>query len=140
MPGCVGGASPYLATLDRCRAWMRVQVDANDGWAICATVAARCANSVGERAQPALLMQTLRWQGEQRMRKFPVLLNTAQAAAALGLSPRTLKRYRLGGGGAQFRRIGRRVCHLHLDLERWLDSRVREWTSDDGCETEEEEE
>ena len=44
------GASPQLATLDRCREWMRGQVGAEDRWAICAAVSLKAANGAGEYA------------------------------------------------------------------------------------------
>ena len=134
------GASPRLATVDKCRAWMREQVGLNDRWAIRNAVAVKCANGAGEHADPALLLESLRSQGEQPMKRHTVLLNTAQAAAALDLSPRTLERYRVVGGGPRFRKIGRWVRYLPSDLERWLDGRVRTTTSDDGGTDEEEEE
>lgn len=134
------GASPHLATLDRCREWMRGQVGAEDRWAICAAVSLMAANGAGEYAQPAMLLHTLRAQGEQPMNKDYVLLTTAQAAAALGLSPRTLERYRVAGGGPRYRKVGRWVRYLPVDLERWLESRARESTSDDGKSDEEEDE
>ena len=134
------GASPQLATLDRCRQWMREQVGAEDRWAICAAVSLKAADGAGEYAQPAMLLHTLRAQGEITMNRHSVLLTTAQAAAALGLSPRTLERYRVKGCGPRFRKVGRWVRYLPVDLERWLNSRSRQSTSDDGSSDEEEDE
>ena len=134
------GASPQLATLDRCREWMRGQVSAEDRWAICAAVSLKAANGTGEYAQQAMLLHTLGAQGEVPMNRHSVLLTTAQAAAALDLSPRTLERYRVTGCGPRFRKVGRWVRYLPVDLERWLNSRARNSTSDDGRSDEEEEE
>ena len=134
------GGSPHLATLDKCREWMREQVGTNDRWAICNAVAVKSANGAGAHAYPALLLETLRSQGEQAMKRHTVLLNTEQAAAALDLSPRTLERYRVVGGGPRYRKVGRWVRYLPSDLERWLNSRGRNTTSDDGDSDEEEEE
>ena len=66
------------------------------------------------------------------MKENPVLLTTAQAAAVLGLSPRTLERYRIVGGGPRFRKIGRWVRYLQSDLDEWLNGCARLTTSDDG--------
>ena len=135
-----GGASPQLATLQRCRAWMREQVGERDRWAICSAVAVKWANGAGEHGQPGLLLQGLRRQGEQPITRHCVLLKTAQAAVALDVSPRTLERYRVVGGGPRYVKVGRLVRYLPSDLERWLKSRGRKTTSDDGSSDEEEEE
>ena len=43
------------------------------------------------------------------MKNQPELLTTREAAERLGLSPRTLERYRVTGEGPRFRKIGRWV-------------------------------
>ncbi len=49
------------------------------------------------------------------------LLNTAAAAAELGLSRRTLEAWRLRGQGPPFLRVGpRRVAYARRDLDAWL--------------------
>ena len=59
-------------------------------------------------------------------------LNTTQAAAVLGLSPRTLEYYRVAGGGPPFLTYCNRIHYLRTDLNAWaLESRRRS-TSDDG--------
>ena len=59
-------------------------------------------------------------------------LDTTQAAAVLGLSPRTLEHYRVAGGGPPFLTYCNRVHYLRADLDAWaLESRRRS-TSDDG--------
>lgn len=60
-------------------------------------------------------------------------LNTHQAGEYLGLSPRTLDRYRVKGGGPVYHRLGGRVRYLVADLEAWAESRRRTSTSDDGA-------
>ena len=60
------------------------------------------------------------------------LLTTVQAADWLGLSPRTLERYRVTGEGPKFRKIGRWVRYTEADLEAWLEGCTRSSTSDDG--------
>ena len=59
-------------------------------------------------------------------------MNTREAAAWLGLSPRTLDRYRVSGEGPAFHRFGSRVRYLLADLEEWASVRRRVSTSDDG--------
>lgn len=59
-------------------------------------------------------------------------LDTAQAAAHLGLSPRTLEGYRVTGGGPPYLTYCNRIHYLPADLDAWaLESRRRS-TSDDG--------
>ena len=59
-------------------------------------------------------------------------LNTLQAAAYLGLSTRTLDRYRVSGDGPVFHRFSARVRYLRVDLDAWAVTRRRVSTSDDG--------
>ena len=57
-------------------------------------------------------------------------LNNDEAAAYLRLSPRTLEKQRVIGGGPRFRKFGRRVMYAVVDLDAWADSRSFEATSD----------
>ncbi len=66
------------------------------------------------------------------MSNEPRLLTTEEAAAWLGLSPRTLERYRVTGEGPKFRKIGRWVRYTVADLNAWLEGCTRTSTSDDG--------
>ena len=59
-------------------------------------------------------------------------LSTPQAAAVLGLSPRTLECYRVTGGGPPFLTYCNRVHYLRTDLDAWAVSGRRRSTSDDG--------
>ena len=59
-------------------------------------------------------------------------MGTRDAAAFLGLSPRTLDRYRVSGDGPAFHKFGRRVRYLRADIEAWARARRRISTSDDG--------
>jgi len=78
-------------------------------------------------------------------RPYPVLATTQQpaqttvsarfltnneAAELLRLSPRTLEKQRVIGGGPRFRKFGRRVMYAITDLEAWADARSFEMTSD----------
>ena len=60
----------------------------------------------------------------------PRYLNNDEAAAYLRLSPRTLEKQRVIGGGPRFRKFGRRVMYAVVDLDAWADSRSFEATSD----------
>ena len=60
------------------------------------------------------------------------LLNTEQSAQRLGLSPRTLERYRVTGEGPEYLKMGHAVRYTASALERWLKGCTRRSTSDDG--------
>ena len=57
-------------------------------------------------------------------------LTNDEAADYLRLSPRTLEKQRVIGGGPRFRKFGRRVMYAVADLNVWADSRSFEATSD----------
>lgn len=57
-------------------------------------------------------------------------LTNDEAAALLRLSPRTLEKQRVLGGGPRFRKFGRRVVYAIEDLETWANGRAFEMTSD----------
>jgi hypothetical protein len=60
----------------------------------------------------------------------PRFLNNTRAAAYLNLSPRTLEKQRVFGGGPWFRKFGRRVAYALADLDAWADERRCSSTSD----------
>lgn len=62
----------------------------------------------------------------------PELLTNAEAAAFVRLSPRTLEKFRVLGGGPRYKKLGARVRYSVEDLRAWLDSRTFEMTSDPG--------
>jgi hypothetical protein len=62
----------------------------------------------------------------------PDFLTTVEAASFLRLSPRTLEKQRVLGGGPQFRKFGARVLYAASDLRSWADSRAYGMTSDPG--------
>ncbi len=57
-------------------------------------------------------------------------LTNDEAAEYLRLSPRTLEKQRVIGGGPRFRKFGRRVMYALADLDSWADQRSFEVTSD----------
>lgn len=50
----------------------------------------------------------------------PKYCNTNDAAIYLGLSPRTLQKYRSEGRGPKFRTINNRSCYEFADLDDWI--------------------
>ncbi|WP_089358505.1 helix-turn-helix domain-containing protein [Pseudomonas segetis] len=60
-----------------------------------------------------------------------VLMTTAQAAAALGLSPRTLDAWRCSRrGGPAWIKCGSRVRYRKSDVSAWLETHTRQITGD----------
>lgn len=57
-------------------------------------------------------------------------LTNNEAAAYLRLSPRTLEKLRITGGGPRFHKFGRRVMYALLDIEAWASERSFETTFD----------
>jgi hypothetical protein len=57
-------------------------------------------------------------------------LTNDEAAEYLRLSPRTLEKQRVIGGGPRFRKFGRRVMYAVADLDTWADQRSFDATSD----------
>lgn len=55
---------------------------------------------------------------------------THEAARILGLSPRTLEKYRCHGSGPTFRKLGGRVVYAIDDLEAWADQAACRSTSE----------
>lgn len=57
-------------------------------------------------------------------------LTNSEAADFLRLSPRTLEKQRVIGGGPRFHKFGRRVMYALADLEAWAGERSFETTFD----------
>ena len=123
------GAAPRLATVDRVRAWMGTQLSLAQRRAIHEAVSNGGALRfvVDGTPDPSNLSEP---RGARTMDNR--YLSTHEAAMFLGLSHRTLERYRVTGEGPAFRKFGRRVCYARTDLERWADGCRRSSTSDDG--------
>jgi predicted DNA-binding transcriptional regulator AlpA len=58
------------------------------------------------------------------------LIDQKQAARILGLSVRTLERHRIAGTGPRFARLGRLIRYRQNDLIEWVDSKLRNSTSE----------
>lgn len=100
------GGSPHLATLDRCREWMREQVGTNDRWANRNAVAVKSANGAGAHAYPALLLETI----PERTGGADPCGGAARAAAGLRHRPGT-ERHRTAAGGVAGGSVARAEAH-----------------------------
>ena len=132
------GASPTLATVDRVRAWMREHASGAERRAVERAVETMFPESAAEVQvlAPSCIRLPINTdspiQGDTPMRDDTTYLDTRAAAAHLGLSPRTLDRYRVSGEGPAFYKLGTRVRYRLADLEAWAESRRRRSTSDNG--------
>ena len=115
------GRSLRLSTVDRARAWMARHASAAERRTIDDAVSGRA----------PLAANTL--EGADGMTGTDTLyMSGREAAAFLGLSPRTLDRYRVNGEGPAFHKFGNRVRYARADLEAWASARRRTSTSDTG--------
>ena len=58
------------------------------------------------------------------------LMNAAQAARWLGMSPSYLSKARMNGSGPPYLKIGTRVLYDEADLSAWLEAQKRTSTGD----------
>ena len=125
------GASAQLSTVDRVHRWMGAHSSRAQRAEIAAmTLCGKTFRFAGAGvSDPAVSLPSL---GESVAEDDPGLLTTWQTAALVGLSPRTLERYRTTGEGPRFYKLGWGVRYAREDIERWLKSCVRRSTSDDG--------
>lgn len=109
------GASFRLSTVERVRAWMAGQAGA----------AARAAMRRAVADAPLLGdADGSTNHGDNGMNHADGdYLSTRKAAAALGLSPRTLDRYRETGKGPAYHRFGQRIVYRRDDLAAWAAKR-----------------
>ena len=125
------GASPRLSTVDRVRAWMGANLRVAEQLAIRAAVARRDGSRAGANGQ-AHRTRLSGAAGERTMKDHPEYLSTLEAASLLGVSARTLERFRVSGGGPPFCKFGHRVSYTRTDVDGWANSRRRRSTSDEG--------
>ncbi len=116
------GRSPTLRTFDRVRAFMAANARAAEREAVRAAVE-EWAESVPADAAGE---EETEMEGDIRY------IKTREAAALLGLSPRTLETYRWRGGGPAFSRFGSSVRYLRSHVVAWAAVRRVRSTSDDG--------
>ena len=63
----------------------------------------------------------------------PLLLTEKEVAQATGFSTRTLQKWRMIGEGPPFVRISARaIRYRRVDIDEWINSRLRTSTSDPG--------
>ena len=121
------GVSPYLATFDRVRAWMAANATEEE----IRTIRKRLANLSdpfdGKWDAAGVPSEGTGVAGDVDELANENYLKTREAAAWLGLSPKTLERYRVSGEGPDFHKFGARVRYLLEDLEKWASA--RRWTS-----------
>ena len=119
------GASPRLETFDRVRAWMAANATEEELRAVRGRLAGvpdpfGATRDAAKNPAPGVdAGEDLPANGNH--------LDTREAAARLGLSPKTLEHYRASGGGPEFRKPGSRVRYRLEDLEAWASA--RRWTS-----------
>ena len=61
-------------------------------------------------------------------------VDTYRAADYVGLSHRTMEKYRWTGGGPEYVKLGRRCLYKPSELDRWMEEGRRRSTSDLGNE------
>ena len=115
------GRSPTLATVDRVRAFMAVNARTAEQAAV------RVALEEGGPSVPT----DAEGEEETAMDGDICYMKTKEAAALLGLSPRTLETYRWRGGGPAFSRFGSSVRYLRSHVVAWAAARRVRSTSDD---------
>ena len=117
------GRSPVLGTVDKVSDWMADNASPAELEAVRAAV---------EDGSPAVPVDTALHEEKWEMNDNTGFMKTAQVAAYLGLSPRTLESYRSRGGGPPFYVLGSVVRYLLSDVLKWASTRRRNSTSDDG--------
>ena len=132
------GMSPTLSTVDRVRGWMASHATAAEAREVreraCPMPAVLAGAAAPGRLPPRQAPRASR--ADDHASPEPaaarMYMNTRDAADWLGLSPRTLDRYRVTGEGPAFFRLGRLVRYRREDIETWLADRRRFSTSDSG--------
>ena len=117
------GRSPTPGTVDKVSDWMADNSSPAELEAVRAEV---------EDGSPAVPLTAVIHEEKWEMNENTGFMKTAQVAAYLGLSPRTLESYRSRGGGPPFYVLGSVVRYLLSDVLKWASTRRRNSTSDDG--------
>ena len=126
------GVSPRLDTVGRVRAWMAARCNEAERAAIRMIADGDPAPPYESDTTDGDESPTNNNEGGTSMSGQPTkYLGTREAAAFLGLSPRTLDRYRVTGEGPAFHKFGSRILYAKADLEEWAAARRMTSTSDD---------
>ena len=126
------GLSPHLDTVQRVREWMAKNSKETDRIVIGAA-RGKSFPLVNDRAQENMdCREEVNEEGEEIIMKDESVryLDTREAAQYLGLSNRTLDRYRMTGEGPVFHKFGTRIRYAQADLEEWAAARRMRSTSD----------
>ena len=117
------GMSPTLDSVARVRSWMHGAADEFQrrgiAWLLASDVTVP-PYGLGAAFAP--------WtEDDTGIRKLDgtTFLSEREAAAVVGLSHRTLTRYRATGGGPAFHKFGSKVLYARFDLEAWIEARLR---------------
>ena len=124
------GLSPTLATVAAVRAWMASHASADEWQQIRARTGEMPRFMAAAPLPPPGPPARLRANGSGDGRpppcgKNPAFMDTREAAALLGLSPRTLDTYRSTGAGPSYYRLGGSVRYPETDLAAWDAGRGR---------------
>ena len=126
------GVSPRLDTVSRVRGWMSKRCNATERAAIQAIASEEARPPRRSNTADGDTSPTNNNEGGTSMSgQSTRYLGTREAAAFLGLSPRTLDRYRVTGEGPAFHKFGSRILYARVDLEEWAAARRMTSTSDD---------
>ena len=126
------GHAPLLGEVDRARRWMGLHSSSAQRRAIAAATLYPdwWRADVGKGPERAGSLQS--GYGCDGACASPRYVNTRQAAAMVGLSPRTMEYYRTTGQGPAFFKLGGRVRYAVSDIERWVRARRRYCTGGSG--------
>ena len=118
------GLSPTLTTVAAVRAWMASHASAEEWRQIRARTSATPRFMTAAPLPPPGPRARLRANGSENERPpprggNPVFMDTREAAALVGLSPRTLDTYRCTGAGPSYYRLGGCVRYRETDLLAW---------------------
>jgi predicted DNA-binding transcriptional regulator AlpA len=69
----------------------------------------------------------------EHTQKIDRLLTTEEAASRVRLSPKTLEKLRVVGGGPRFKKLAGAVRYKEEDLAAWIEACTRTSTSDHGA-------